>query len=251
MVCLTPTVTSGAAAQGNMATGGVPAQVTTAYNDEPTIEDEILVLINASRAAAGLAPLQRNPVLDAAADEWTAHLIARGCPNEALLCHRSRTSLAALAKAATAPYGYRWWAENVQVTVGRAQTSHDRLMNSSGHRTNIMRPETNLIGIGAAINENGYMYVTQEFTQSKPIPPPPPPRHVCGRITKTLASGSSGTQVKVLQCALSMLGLFAGVQDGRYGKTTKAAVLEFQRLNSLTMSGKVHLSTRKALSVTT
>jgi len=248
LVCVAPSVAS---AHGTAPSGRAPAQVRPAANDEPSIEDEILVLINASRAAAGLAPLQRNPVLDAAADEWTAHLIAGECPNNALLCHRSRTSLAALAKAATAPGGYKWWAENVQVTVGRAQTSHDRLMNSAGHRANLMRPETNLIGIGAAIAPNGYMYVTQEFTQSKPIPPPPPPRHACGRITQTLASGSRGSQVRVLQCALAMLGLFPGTQDGRFGKTTKAAVIEFQRLRGITMSGKVSLSTRQALGVTT
>jgi len=37
------------------------------------------------------------------------------------------------------------------------------LMNSSGHRKNILNPEYELEGIGIFVDENGTVYLTQEF----------------------------------------------------------------------------------------
>ena len=227
------------------ATPAVTHPAVTQTTEELAIEDQILVLVNASRADSGLAPLVRNPVLDAAADEWNAHMIAGLCPSSPHfpLCHRSRADLSALAKAATAPFGLRWWAENVQTTWGRAEKSHTNFMSSPGHRANIMRPTTNQIGIGVTIIGNGVMFVTQEFVEAKP----PPVVNPCGKVFGTLRPGSKGKAVKVLQCALTDAGVYAGAQTGIFDPATKAAVKLYQTAHVLRVNGWADLATRSSL----
>jgi uncharacterized protein YkwD len=213
--------------------------------EELTIEDQILGLVNASRADAGLAPMVRNPVLDGAADEWNAHMIAGLCPasRNFPLCHHSRAELSALAKAATAPNGLRWWAENVQTTWGRAEKSHTNFMNSTGHRANIMRPTTNQIGIGVTITPSGVMFVTQEFVEAKA----PPVVNPCGKVFSTLRPGSKGKAVKVLQCALTDAGVYSGTQTGIFDQPTKTAVKLYQSTHGLRVNGWADLATRASL----
>ena len=59
--------------------------------------------------------------------------------------------------------------------------------------------------------------------------------------------GSSGTQVKYLQQALTGLGFSAGTVDGHYGSMTEAAVREFQDAYGLTVDGKAGRLTMTAL----
>ena len=120
----------------------------TTVADKATVENEIFVLLNADRAAAGLAPLARNPVLDATATAWSLYMDTGHCPALNFpLCHHSRADLLAMSIRSTAPYGFRWWSENVQVTYGGAADSNAGYMGSPAHRANIMRPTTNLVGI--------------------------------------------------------------------------------------------------------
>ena len=54
-----------------------------------------------------------------------------------------------------------------------------------------------------------------------------------------LREGDTGTQVKLLQKALTALGFSPGIADGTFGPGTKTAVQDFQNQNGLTVDGVV------------
>ena len=63
----------------------------------------------------------------------------------------------------------------------------------------------------------------------------------------TLQSGDSGSKVTQLQNALKLLGFYTGGVDGKFGSGTKKAVMQFQRVNSLTVDGLAGTQTQKLL----
>jgi hypothetical protein len=129
-------------------------------------EGEFLAKINASRAAAGLAPLQVDSGLQAHARKHTDDMIAvDGIP------HSSSEEL--IAAAGT---GWDCLGENV----GRGSTPstlHDTFMASPGHKENILGVY-NYVGIGTATAaHDGRLYVTVVFMKKggpcEPSPPAP------------------------------------------------------------------------------
>lgn len=83
-----------------------------------------------------------------------------------------------------------------------------------------------------------------------PVPAPPdtiqadPSRPTPG---PELSINASGTEVEELQTRLKELGYYQGDIDGGFGKITRDAVKEFQRVNQLTPDGIVGDRTREAL----
>ena len=65
-----------------------------------------------------------------------------------------------------------------------------------------------------------------------------------------LEVGSRGGDVTAVQKKLIQWGYLSGSADGRYGEKTRAAVLAFQRKNSLAADGRVGPSTAAAMGVT-
>lgn len=63
----------------------------------------------------------------------------------------------------------------------------------------------------------------------------------------SLQQGSSGTDVSAVQRRLKQLGYYNGSVDGKFGATTEAAVISFQRANGLTADGKVGEATLAVL----
>lgn len=63
----------------------------------------------------------------------------------------------------------------------------------------------------------------------------------------TLQSGDSGSKVTQLQNALKLLGFYTGGVDGKFGSGTKKAVIQFQRVNGLTVDGLAGTQTQKLL----
>ena len=63
----------------------------------------------------------------------------------------------------------------------------------------------------------------------------------------TLQSGDSGSKVTQLQNALKLLGFYTGGVDGKFGSGTKKAVMQFQRVNGLTVDGLAGTQTQKLL----
>ena len=54
-----------------------------------------------------------------------------------------------------------------------------------------------------------------------------------GKTDIYLQLGSSGSQVKILQKRLIVLGYLSGTADGEFAETTQAAVIAFQERNSI------------------
>jgi Putative peptidoglycan binding domain len=65
--------------------------------------------------------------------------------------------------------------------------------------------------------------------------------------TTTLKPGDTGSQVKLLQSALTRLGYQPGTPDGSFGPTTKQALLAFQTAQGLTADGVAGPKTIAAL----
>ena len=65
--------------------------------------------------------------------------------------------------------------------------------------------------------------------------------------SKTLKSGASGEQVKILQRELNTVSSCGLTVDGSFGSATKTCVLTFQKANSLTQDASVGPATCKKL----
>lgn len=125
----------------------------------PAAEERLLALVNQARTDAGLAPLTRDPDLDAIARAWSTHLATEGLS----LAHNPDY-------ASQIPSGASRWAENVghmdpsgASAEDVAATIHAAWMDSPGHRANLLDPALTHIGIGVASSPDHGWYLTQDF----------------------------------------------------------------------------------------
>lgn len=105
-------------------------------------------MVNQERTDRSLAPLTWDTSLAAKAQAWAETLAARG-----ELSHSTLT-------ANQAP-GWTALAENVAYN-STLEGAHTALMNSSGHRANILSSTYTKIGVGV-VESGGYVWVVQEF----------------------------------------------------------------------------------------
>jgi uncharacterized protein YkwD len=119
-------------------------------------EQRFVDLINQERTARGLPELDVNLEIQTVAREWTATMIgqADGCAD---LDHNPDF-------ADQMPEGWKSAAENVGCGQS-VETIHRALMNSNGHRANILGRNFTDIGVGVGIDANNTMWVTQNFAQ--------------------------------------------------------------------------------------
>jgi hypothetical protein len=124
-------------------------------------ERELLRLINKERARKGTQPLEMDERLTEAARVHSEEMAQRKqlshrFPNEARLQDRlSKTGV---------PFDAV--AENVAHS-SSAANAHIELMNSSGHRANILDPKYNAVGVGV-IERDNHLYITQDFARRLP-----------------------------------------------------------------------------------
>jgi uncharacterized protein YkwD len=117
------------------------------------LEIYFLQLVNQSRAEAGLAPLVYDAELDAAAENHTVWM-----DQTDIFDHTGEGGSSPGGRITAAGYDWMGWAENIaqrplsgpnaaldQATVDQL---HLQLMNSPGHRANILDPTMTEIGIG-------------------------------------------------------------------------------------------------------
>ena len=119
-------------------------------------ESRFVSLMNASRGAAGLAPLTVDPDLVDDARRHTAAMIERGD-----IFHSSDAQLSA------ATSGWTLLGENVGMGPN-PDILHQAFMASPSHRANILGA-FNYVGVGTGIADDGTMFVTVIFAQ-KPVP---------------------------------------------------------------------------------
>jgi len=122
------------------------------------IEAEFLGLLNGTRVAAGLAPLEVEGGLVAFARAHTRQMIDSGD-----IFHSENTT-----RVAAAPTGWRRLGENVGVG-STPERLHALFMNSPRHRDNILGDYSG-VAIGAQRASDGQLYVTVVFLKRANLP---------------------------------------------------------------------------------
>lgn len=203
--------------------GLAPSVASAAVSNAAANNQNMLQFMNAERAARGLAPLSRDPRLDALAQSWANKMAA------------ARTMYHPGTPQAMSGAGYRSGAQNLawHDNVLTGAWAHNFWMNSAPHRKNILDPAFTHTGIAMACNPSGgrypYIFATVEFggnssplsstpsasphvagSQSSPgagcdgaaapppappapapaPPPPPAPARVAAPVAKTAAQAS-------------------------------------------------------------
>jgi uncharacterized protein YkwD len=123
----------------------------------PDLEARMLELVNAERVAAGLGPVRPDPELTDVARLHSADMFARGyfshiTPEGRGPFDRMRAK------------NIRFLAAGENLALARSlQLAHDGLMDSPGHRANILRPAFGRLGVGVLDGGVRGLMVTQNF----------------------------------------------------------------------------------------
>ncbi|HSH91481.1 MAG TPA: CvpA family protein [Ramlibacter sp.] len=123
----------------------------------PDLEAEMLLLVNAERAKHGLKVLAFDPEMTQVARAHSRDMLARG-----YFSHITPDGMDLGQRVRKANLRYLAAGENLAL----AQTlpkAHQGLMNSPGHRANILRPEFGRVGIGVLDGGKFGLMVTQNF----------------------------------------------------------------------------------------
>lgn len=123
----------------------------------PNLEAEMLIMVNKEREKIGLKPVMADPELTEVARRHSKDMFARGyfshySPEKASLFDRMRE----------ANVIYRMAGENLALAP-TLQMAHKGLMDSPGHRANILRPGFGRLGIGILDGGRYGLMVTQNF----------------------------------------------------------------------------------------
>lgn len=123
----------------------------------PELEAEMLELVNRERAANGLAPLSPDPELTKVARRHSADMFARG-----YFAHYTPEGKDPFDRMRESNVSFRIAGENLALAP-TLQIAHTGLMNSPGHRANILRPQFGRVGIGILDGGKRGLMVSQEF----------------------------------------------------------------------------------------
>ena len=123
----------------------------------PDLEAQMLVLINQERAGQGLQPLRADPELAEVARAHSRDMFARG-----YFSHITPEGKDPFDRIRAAHVSYRTAGENLALAPTLPQ-AHQGLMNSPGHRANILRPAFGRVGIGIVDGGRRGQMVTQNF----------------------------------------------------------------------------------------
>jgi uncharacterized protein YkwD len=121
------------------------------------LETEMLGLVNNERVAAGLRPLAPDPELTEVARLHSSDMFARG-----YFAHDTPEGRDPFDRIRAG--GVRFLTAGENLALARSvQIAHTGLMNSPGHRANILRPEFGRVGIGIMDGGMRGLMVTQNF----------------------------------------------------------------------------------------
>ena len=131
-----------------------PAAPQKPVKDLHAYTQEVVRQVNQQRAAEGLEPLQEVAVISQAAQMRAAEL-------PELFSH-TRPDGTSCSTAFDGLDGYTYWGENIAMGYEDPDAVMEGWMNSPGHRANILRESTQVIGVGCH-EENGRLYWVQLF----------------------------------------------------------------------------------------
>lgn len=120
--------------------------------------EQLFALANRDRAQAGAGNLRWDPALSAAALEHCRRMSAEGP-----IAHRYAGELDLAARTAQAGAHFSLIEENVAVGPS-APVIHDEWMHSPGHRTNLLNPEVDRVGV-AVVAGNGAYYAVADYAR--------------------------------------------------------------------------------------
>ncbi|MBP1765184.1 MAG: SCP-like extracellular [Firmicutes bacterium] len=120
-------------------------------------EQLAFTLLNADREANGLSPLKLNLAISAVAQRHAQDEIDR-----AFFAHNNPDGLSPFDRMHAAGITFRYAGENLAIDQD-VTAAEQALMNSSGHRANILSPDFTEVGIGIRFNSQGSLYIVQCF----------------------------------------------------------------------------------------
>jgi len=123
----------------------------------PELEAEMLKLINRERAAAGLAPLATDPELTPVARQHSSDMFARG-----YFSHVTPENRDPFDRIREANVNFINAGENLALA-RTLKLAHTGLMNSPGHRANILHKDFGRVGIGIMDGGIRGLMITQNF----------------------------------------------------------------------------------------
>ena len=123
----------------------------------PELEAEMLRLVNEERVANGLAPLEADPEMTEVARRHSADMFARG-----YFAHNTPDGKTPFDRMRASQVRFRIAGENLALAP-TVPVAHTGLMNSPGHRANILQPRFGRVGIGILDGGRRGLMVTQNF----------------------------------------------------------------------------------------
>ena len=123
----------------------------------PDLEAKMLQFVNQERAKAGLKPLAPDPELTEVARKHSADMFARG-----YFAHVTPEGRDPFDRIQAANVSYLTAGENLALAP-TVEVAHTGLMNSPGHRANILRPQFGRVGIGIMDGGIRGLMATQNF----------------------------------------------------------------------------------------
>jgi uncharacterized protein YkwD len=123
----------------------------------PDLESALLELVNAERTARGRAPLQADPELAQVARAHSRDMLARG-----YFAHVTPDGKDVSERLRGAQLRYLIVGENLALAP-TVEVAHQNLMNSPGHRENLLREQFGRVGIGVLDAGRHGLMVTQDF----------------------------------------------------------------------------------------
>jgi uncharacterized protein YkwD len=123
----------------------------------PDLEARMLELVNGERASAGLPPVGPDPEMTAVARKHSADMFARG-----YFAHQTPEGLSPFDRMKRDGVTFRTAGENLALAP-TLSVAHTGLMNSPGHRANILQPAFGRLGIGIMDGGRRGLMVTQNF----------------------------------------------------------------------------------------
>jgi uncharacterized protein YkwD len=123
----------------------------------PDLEKQMLDLVNQERQAAGLNPLAPDPELTEVARKHSTDMFARG-----YFAHDTPEGFSPFDRMNKAGVRFLTAGENLALAP-TLPLAHTGLMNSPGHRANILRPQFGRVGIGVMDGGMRGLMVSQEF----------------------------------------------------------------------------------------
>lgn len=123
---------------------------------------QLVLLANQARAQAGAGPLQWDPTLAVAARQHCLRMASEG-----QLSHQFAGEPEVSARAAQAGAHFSLIEENVAIAP-TPSAIHDAWMHSPGHRTNLLNPQVDHVGVAVVAGRNG-LYAVADYERAVPV----------------------------------------------------------------------------------